>query len=427
MNDAETMEATKARREAGATGARASSAPGKGRSGGKKAEIVAHPAMAEARVAAQAAPKRRHRLTLLSFLLLVVLPGVGSVAYLHGMAADQYASRLAFSVRGQESAAPVELLGAISTSLGGSSSATDAQILYEFIRSQQMVEAALARIPLREIYNRAPDDVLFRLGEDRPIEDLVAYWRWMTDVAVDPASGILHVEARAFDPESAHAIVDVVLEESTRVVNELSTKARLDAIAVAQEVLAQSENRLRDVRRALRAFRDMEQELDPSENARAFLGLVATLEADLARTEIDLSSEIALVGRSSPRIPVLQQRIESLQERIDLERMRMGAGGDGAAGASDGRAYADLVAEYEDLVVDRQFAENAYVSALASFEQAQVEARRQMRYLSPHIEPTMSEEAEYPRRLLLSLGVAASLLVAWAVMLLIVYNIRDRR
>jgi capsular polysaccharide transport system permease protein len=378
-------------------------------------------------VAALAKPKRRHRLTLLSFLLAVVLPSVATVTYLYGVAADQYASRLAFSVRGAESAPPVELLGAISTSLGGSTSATDAQIVYEFIRSQQMVEAALERLPLREIYNGAASDPVFRLGEDRSIEDLVDYWRWMTDVAVDPGSGILHVEARAFDPESARAIVGVVLDESTRVVNDLSTKARLDAIAVAQAVLTQSENRLREVRRALRAFRDIEQELDPTENARASLDLVATLEADLARTEVDLSSEIALVGRNSPRIAVLRQRIASLRERIEAERMRMGAGGGRAADAPAGRAYADLVAEYEDLVVDRQFAENAYVSSLASYEQAQVEARRQIRYLSPHVQPTLSVEAQYPQRLMLSLGVTGALLVAWAVMLLIVYNIRDHR
>jgi capsular polysaccharide transport system permease protein len=425
MNDAETKEPGEAAREPAS--ARDPAARPKARPGAKKGEVLSHPALAGARLAAPARPKRRHRLTLVGFLLAVVLPGAASVAYLHGVAADQYASRLAFSVRGPSDAPSVDLLGAVTAGLGGSSSAADAQIVYEFIRSQQMVEAAMARLPLVEIFNRPENDVVFRLGEDRSIEDIVAYWRWMIDVAVDPGTGIVHVEARAFDPDSAHAIVEVVLEESTRVVNEISTKARLDAVAVAQEVLTQSENRLREVRRSLRAFRDVEQELDPTENARASLGLVSALEADLARTEVELSSEIALVGRNSPRLAVLRQRIDSLRERIDAERMRIGAGGRAGATAPDGRAFADLVAEYEDLVVDRQFAENAYVASLASYEQAQVEARRQMRYLSPHVRPTRSVEPEYPQRLLLSAGVTAGLLVAWAVTLLIVYNVRDRR
>ena len=83
--------------------------------------------------------------------------------------------------------------------------------------------------------------------------------------------------------------------------------------------------------------------------------------------------------------------------------------------------------DYEELMVEREFAENTYVSALASFEQAQVEARRQTRFLSPHIHPTLSVEPQYPQRALLSLGVFVLLTVGWAVLALIVYNVRDRR
>jgi capsule polysaccharide export protein KpsE/RkpR len=39
----------------------------------------------------------------------------------------------------------------------------------------------------------------------------------------------------------------------------------------------------------------------------------------------------------------------------------------------------------------------------------------------------LSEEPEYPERLLITLGAFGALVVAWAVLLLITYNIRDRR
>jgi capsular polysaccharide transport system permease protein len=77
--------------------------------------------------------------------------------------------------------------------------------------------------------------------------------------------------------------------------------------------------------------------------------------------------------------------------------------------------------------VELEFAQNAYVSALSSFEQAQVEARRQTRFLSPHIRPTLSVEAQYPQRALLAAGVFVLLTVGWAVLALIAYNVRDRR
>lgn len=399
--------------------------PAQNRPAQRQGDVVRHPASSEARIAKPARPRARHRLVLASFVLAVLLPTAAAVGYLYTTAADQYASRTAFSIRGPENGAPVEILGAISSGLGGGGSGgVDAEIVYEFVRSQAMVEAAAEKLPLVEIFNNPEDDVVFRLGEDRSIEDLVDYWNRMTDVSFDAGSGIVQFEARAFDPESARAIAEAVLEESTRIVNDLSVQARSDAVAVAREVLEEAEDRLRGVRRELRAFRDVEQELDPTENARASLGLISALEAELAKTEVELDTQLQLIGERGPRIAVLRQQIESLRNRIASERTRIGGGG---AASTEGRAYSDLVAEYEDLVVDREFAENAYVSALASFEQAQVEARRQMRYLAPHIRPTLSAEAQYPQRLLISAGVFGALLVGWAVLLLIAYNIRDRR
>ena len=62
-----------------------------------------------------------------------------------------------------------------------------------------------------------------------------------------------------------------------------------------------------------------------------------------------------------------------------------------------------------------------------SKRKAQAEARRQTRYLAAHIEPTRAEQAEFPKRfLLLSLGAMIALLV-WAMSVLILYSLRDRR
>ncbi len=399
----------------------------------KRGEVISHPARVDTTVARLARPRRRHRLIVASFLLAVLAPTLAAVGYLYLFAADQYASRTSFSVRTAEQAPSVEILGALTQSFSGAGS--DAQVVFEFIRSQQIAEAAFAALPLAEIYNIPERDALFRLGEDRSIEEILRYWRWMTDVSVDMGAGIVTFEARAFDPESARRVATFVLDESTRIVNALSGQARDDAVADARRVLNEAEDRLRAVRRDVRAFRNIEQELDPAENARASLGLMAALEARLADAQIELDTQTALVGAKSPQIPVLRQRVTSIEGRIAEERARIG---DGVAGAATGnatgraatpedRAFADRVARYEELVVDREFAQNAYIAALASYEQAQIEARRQTRYLSPHIRPTLSQQPEYPQRLLMSLAVFAVAAVTWAVLVLIVYNVRDRR
>ena len=100
-----------------------------------------------------------------TYALAVLLPLAATVYYLFARAADQYHSETAFSVRSAE-VGPGDaagLLGALT--MVGSGSASDVDVLYDFIRSQEMVEAVDAKLDLRRIYNRAaPRDFVDRVG-----------------------------------------------------------------------------------------------------------------------------------------------------------------------------------------------------------------------------------------------------------------------
>lgn len=379
--------------------------------------------VAPVREQARRRTRLRHRIVLISFLACVLLPTAVAVAYLYAVAEDKYSSKVAFSVRSSEQTPTFEFLGSLTQSLSGS--AADGEIVYDFIQSQQMVEGVLDDLPLHELYNRPAQDFVFRLGEDRSIEDLVRYWNWMSDISFDPTSGILTFEARAFDPEDARRISQAVLDRSARLVNELSAQARDDAVRFAAEELAEAEERLLVLRRNIRKFRVAEQEIDPSANAQAAIELVSGLEAQLADTRVRLDTVKTLVSDTAPRARFLEERINNLERQIARERSRVGSATPGT-GNPNRKALANLLAEFEEFEVRREFAENAYTTALAIYEQAQAEARRQIRYLATHIKPTLSQEPQYPERELLAAAIFGILLVGWSVLVLIYYNVRDR-
>ena len=361
---------------------------------------------------------------ILGFIAFVLLPVAAAAWYLFWIAADRYASRTAFSIRSNEVAAPVEFLGAI-TQLGGSSAATDGQILYEYIHSQPMLERARHAVDLEAVWNRHPEDWICALGRDHPVEDVLWHWQRMVDVYLDSASGIVTVEARAFAPEDAQAIAREILTAGGDLVNRISEQARTDAVRHAADELDAAEDRLRSIRRRLRSFRDLEQEVDPTLNVQAALELVATLEEEQARAQVRLGSLIDVLDPDAPRLRAMKREIEVLDERIAQERARIGTGTRDRT--TDARPLSDVVGDFEELVVDREFAEQAYTLALTTHEQAQAEARRQSRYLAVHIPPTLSEEAEYPDRPVLLIATAALCLAVWAILMLVVANIRERR
>lgn len=372
-------------------------------------------------------PVRRARtpwLAILGFVLCVGGTAAFTALYLWQFAADRYGSRTAFSIRSNESTAPLEIFGSI-TQLGTSSAQMDGEILYDFIQSQQMLDAVRARVDLERIYNARPEDPLFTLGTEEPVEELLDHWALMTDVAIDPATGILSVETRAFSAEDARAIARAVLRSSADLVNEISEAARNDAVRFAALELEDAEERLRQIRTKLRAFRDLEQEVDPTLNAQAALGLVATLEEDRARTQVQLDQLKGILDGQAPRVQALRRRIATLDARIAEERTRLGTGAQSQD--ANARPLADVVGEYEELVVDREFAEQAYTLAMATYEQAQAEARRRNRYLAVHIRPTLSDEAEYPDRIVWLLSVTGLAFALWAIGLLVLANMRERR
>lgn len=384
--------------------------------------------------ASRARLRGRHGIVLLSFLVLVILPIVVAGWYLWVRAADQYASYVGFSVRKEETSSAVELLGGI-TELSGSSS-SDTDILYKFLQSQEIVRRIDAKLDLRQIWSKGDpqqDPVfayhpsgLFNYDPPGTIEDLTEHWLRKVKVYYDEGSGLIDLRVLAFTPDDAQAIAEEIFEESSRMINELSDIAREDAMRYAREELEESVIRLKEKRRIMTEFRNKNRIVDPEASIQGQVGLITTLQNELATALIELDMLQGTAQPNDPRIQQTQRRIKVIENRIDQERRKFG---NGSAPGDEGseEAYAELLGTYETLVVDRQFAEESYRLALAAFDTAQAEARRQSRYLAAHVAPTLAEKSKFPDRPL-QLGVIAIFsFLLWATIVLIGYSLKDRR
>ena len=350
----------------------------------------------------------------------MLLPLAASVSYLYFRAEDEYHSDVSFSIRSEEpGAAAAGILGAI-TGFEGGGSAAEPDILFEFIRSQEIVAAIDREIDLRAIYNRKPEDVVFSLGEGATIEDLLDHWNRMVDVSYENQSGIIQVRATAFTPEDARAITRAVLEKSTALVNHLAEQARTDAIRYAAVDLDEAEAHLRDLRQQLADFRREHQMVDPQADVEGQMGLLTALQEELAKALVERDMLLTYAEPADQRVQQANRRITAISDRIEDERATLGAPG------TEG-TMPEVVGAYEALQVDLEFASQAYTQTLANLALARTEARRQSRYLAAHVEPTLAESSLYPRRAMLSGLVGLFLLLGWGVLMLVYYNVRDNR
>ncbi|MYM55838.1 sugar transporter [Thalassovita mangrovi] len=360
---------------------------------------------------------------LASFVAVVMLPLAAVVFYLYAIAEDQYASSFGFTVRSEEMSGAQSLLGGLASLSGSSSSDTD--ILYEFIQSQTMVEAIDKRLNLREIYSRPAFDPVFTVDPQNSIEDLVKYWQRVVQLSYASGSGLIEVQVKAFTAEDAHRIAEAIIEESTIMINELSAIARADATGYARDDLEQAVTRLKATREALTRFRSETRIVDPSADIQGQMGLLNSLESQLAATIIEMNLLLDTARDNDPRVEQARRRIAVIQSLIEKERQKFGIGD--AASATEGTDYSTLVGEFERLMVDVEYAQKSYLAAQAALDTAQAEAQRQSRYLATYAKPTLPQSAQYPQRLVLSLISGAFLLLFWAIGVLIYYSLRDRR
>jgi capsular polysaccharide transport system permease protein len=386
-----------------------------------------------------------------SFLLMVAVPTLAAGLYYGLVVSNQYMSEFRFAVRSQDFA-PAGTTSA-STALGAAARGmgifTDNFLVIDYLTSRQAVEDLMKTVDLREMYTRGGVDYLSRLRGEETMENLVTYWQSMIDANFDLATGLALVRVRAFTAEDAHKIAATLVTQSERLINEISARARRDAVKFAENDVSRAEERLRGARAALRQFRDIQQTPDATRTAGGTLDLTMKLRGELAGLQSQLASLRTYMNPDAPTVKVLESRIAATQKQIASIEGEMGKGGQvggqpngsqvggaqskeaPAAGAATAAAVAanpvlsDILANYEDVDLSRQFAEKYYDTTLSALELARSEAAAQQTYVATYVQPALAQASEYPRRVISTLIVFLAAGALWFISVMVFFSIRD--
>ncbi|KQS65608.1 RkpR, polysaccharide export protein [Rhizobium sp. Leaf371] len=372
--------------------------------------------------------KLRHMVIIATFFCAVLIPTIIAGAYMMFVAADQYHSTTAFSVRSLESSQPSDLMG-IFTQASGGSTVSDSYMLLDYILGPEMVQAADEAFDLDKVFAPRGLDFFYGLDHDLTIEEKIQYWKSMVSVNFDQSSGVLNLSVKAFDPSSSQALSRFIVTQSENLVNSVSDAAKSEVLRDAENAVLKTETRLGNAQIEVRKFRNVMQEADPTEGAKLAAQIVATLEQQLSVAKTELSVALSQMSEDSPRVKVLNSQIASIEQQLLQERDRFGDGHSGKKGrvyADDATDVAGRLDHYEKLETERGFSEKAYTAALAGLEKAKIEASSRDRYMAVVIKPTLPQLALYPSRLLNTLLVFAIGLMMWGVGVMVFYNIRDR-
>jgi capsular polysaccharide transport system permease protein len=369
--------------------------------------------------AGAAQPRRHLSFGLVAFVLIVALPVTLAAIYYCFFAANQYVAEFRFGLRSAEpvraESGPLFQPSAAQTRIG-----LDSYVVVQYIASRAIIDDLDKSIDVRRMFSSRKADWLARLHLPAPVEDLVTYWRGQVDAFFDPTNGTIVVRARAFTPEDALRLAQGILASSERLVNDLSARARRDALRNSEQDVRRTEQRLATALVKLRRFRDKEGVIDPRKQADASAALDGRVRDDLVRADTQLSTLQQYLQADAPALKLLQARIHALKaQRKTIESEVTNNA------ASDSQALSRIMGSYEELESERSFAETAYRHALEALDRARMNADRQHLYIADFVQPQLPEEALYPRRLR-SIGIVSLIaFAAWAIGCLTVRSVRD--
>jgi capsular polysaccharide transport system permease protein len=208
----------------------------------------------------------------LSFFLIVLLPITIAAIYYLAIATDQYIAEFRLSLRSVDAPQiqPLLLFGSDATR---TTAATESQIVTQFIASRAIIDELDPALDLRRIFSPPEADWWARLWLPASIEQLVYYWQKQIDPFYDTSTGTITVRVRAFSPTESLRLAQAIVRSSEHLINELSVRARRDAVDQAAREVTNAEMRLRAALAAIRDFRDKEGLIDPAKAADATANL----------------------------------------------------------------------------------------------------------------------------------------------------------
>jgi capsular polysaccharide transport system permease protein len=374
------------------------------------------------------APKLSQRLPSLrtvSFAAVVALPVAIAAFYYLAIAADQYVAEFRMSLRTVD-APRVEPLLLFSGDAVRATAATESQIVTQYIASRAIIDDLDPQLNLRQLFSSSEADWWARLWLPTSAEQLLRYWQGQVDPFYDTSTGTIVVRARAFAPDDALRLAQAIVTSSEKLINELSMRARRDALGYAEAEVATAETRLKAALAAVRDFRDREGLIDPGKAADANATLAAKLRDDLLKANSELATLKAYMRDDAPPVRVLKARIRSLdaQQRALAHEMTASSLPKTAPPPTT-PALSQELGSYEPLDAERKFAETAYQHALEALDRARDNADRQHIYIESFVPPSLPQTALYPHRWR-SLGVVTLLgFAVWAIGGLAVQSIRD--
>ena len=335
--------------------------------------------------------RRRRKLALLLSRLsvFVLLPTLLVGWYFYAMATPMFATKSEFVIQQAEAAAS----GGLGGMFQGTSMATqqDSTTVQSYLTSRAAMNRLDADHNFRAHFSAPNIDAIQRLEPDATSEAMYGVYLDHVIISYDPTEGIVKMEVIAADPATSQQFSESLISYAEEQVDQLTLRLREDQMAGARSSYEASEARRAEALAAWLAIQEEVQQIDPIGETSARTAQISTLETQRQQLQLELQTRLDVRRPNEAQVASLRSQIAGIEDLI--AQLRSDMTNDSASGASLASKNTELRLAEENYTFQTLLVQ----TALQQMEASQIEANRQVRYLSLGVEPVAPDEPTYPR------------------------------
>jgi capsular polysaccharide transport system permease protein len=350
------------------------------------------PQVSAAKAHATAVRRQRSRRLAVRLGLYVLLPTAVATGYYTVWASSQYESFATFTVQSSELRPSLAMDGLLAGLASGGGAGRDALVVRDYVLSRDMLARLDKERGFIAHYKSRSADFFSRLSANASFEEAYAYFGHKVLCDYDQTSGAVTVRVRSFSPAQSVSISAAILSYSEEMVNKLSARERRDRTAYAESGVKKAEERLTAARKAIISLQQQHSDFNPLQTATSAMTIRTGLEVELAKARAEVMQLRSYMQDDAPQVRAATERVKSLSAQVAGESRRLV---DPTKPGGLNTSFFD----FEAAMVEKEFAQKAYESSMATLEMARADADRQHRYVAIIAAPSKPDEATYPHRI----------------------------
>jgi len=315
-------------------------------------------------------------------------------AYIVHFETERYATTSIVWLKDLSASKEVDISSAV---LGQSSDSMEESAVIElFILSSEMYDFLDKKYNLSEYYTSEKLDFFQRLYRNTPIpyyyaskDNLLKRYNDDCIVLYDEISGTLSLEFSHADPIVSKQILESIIARSDEVINGFYQKNAEVALKFITKQAAENKALFVKAIKSLIRYQNEQGTIDPNIDVERKTMILASLETDLVKNEVDYNSKLKSWNPSGTDMKMLKETILNLRKSINKVKKEL-------VGAKKYNELNTNVFDYELLKSEMDFTKEVYQQTLISQEQLKTEMSQNAKRFVVVSTPKLADIYTYP-------------------------------